>query len=178
MSRIGKLPIQIPAGVTITQSGNEVAVKGKNGELKQSFSDKIVITQEGEQLIVTRTSDVKEVRALHGLTRALLQNMVTGVSDGFTKTLEIVGVGYRAALNGNKINLNLGYSHPVEVVQPENITFEVPNPNTIIIKGADKQIVGQVAANIRKLRAPEPYKGKGIKYAGEYIRRKVGKTGM
>lgn len=178
MSRIGKLPIALPSGVTVTLSDGVVTVKGKNGELKDKFSDKITITQEGEELILTRDSEQKESRALHGLTRALLQNMVTGVSEGFQKTLEIVGVGYRVQLQGTKLVFGLGYSHPVEVEPPEGISFEVPGPNSVIIKGIDKQKVGQCAANIRSLRPPEPYKGKGIKYQGEYIRRKVGKTGM
>ncbi|MEG0251335.1 MAG: 50S ribosomal protein L6 [Christensenellaceae bacterium] len=178
MSRIGKLPIEVPSDVTITQSGDEVIVKGKSGELKAKFSRKITMKQEGTQLIVERLSDDKEARALHGLTRALVANMVTGVTTGFAKTLEIVGVGYRVALQGTKLVFGLGFSHPVEVEQPKGITFEVPNPNTIIIKGIDKQNVGQIAANIRSLRPPEPYKGKGIKYSGEFIRRKVGKTGM
>lgn len=178
MSRIGKLPIDLPSGVTVTQTDGVVTVKGKNGELKATFSNKITIKQEGEQLILTRVNDEKESRALHELTRALLANMVTGVTEGFQKTLEIVGVGYRVALQGNKLVFGLGFSHPVEVDAPAGITFEVPNANTIIIKGIDKQLVGHCAANIRALRPPEPYKGKGVKYAGEYIRRKVGKTGM
>ncbi|BDF57600.1 50S ribosomal protein L6 [Christensenellaceae bacterium] len=178
MSRIGKLPIDLPSGVTVSQADGEVTVKGKNGELKSKFDKKMTISQEGEQLIVTRPDDTKQSRALHGLTRALLANMVTGVSEGFSKTLEIVGVGYRVQLSGSKLVFGLGYSHPVEVEAPKGITFEVPNPNTVVIKGIDKQIVGQCAANIRTLRPPEPYKGKGIKYQGEYIRRKVGKTGM
>ncbi len=178
MSRIGKMPIDLPSGVTLTQADGEVTVKGKNGELKSKFDKKMTIKQEGEQLIVTRPDDTKQSKALHGLTRALLANMVTGVSEGFSKTLEIVGVGYRVQLQGTKLIFGLGYSHPVEVEAPAGITFEVPNPNTIIIKGNNKQHVGQCAANIRTLRPPEPYKGKGIKYQGEYIRRKVGKTGM
>ena len=179
MSRIGKLPITVPAGVTVTISPEGgVAVKGKNGELTATFSKEIAIQEENGVITLTRSSEQKETRALHGLTRALLQNMVTGVSEGFAKTLEIVGVGYRAQLQGKKLVLGLGFSHPVEVEQPEGITFEVPNPNTIVIKGIDKQAVGQVAANIRSIRPPEPYKGKGIKYQNEYIRRKVGKTGM
>ena len=177
MSRIGKLPIDLPSGVTVTQDGGIVTVKGKNGELQSKFSDKITITQEGEQLVLTRDSDQKESRALHGLTRALLANMVKGVSEGFQKNLEIVGVGYRVQLQGQKLVFGLGYSHPVEVEPPAGIAFEVPNPNSVIVKGIDKQAVGQCAANIRSLRPPEPYKGKGIKYEGEYIRRKVGKTG-
>ncbi|MGI6152293.1 MAG: 50S ribosomal protein L6 [Christensenellaceae bacterium] len=178
MSRIGKLPIAVPAGVDVKIDGSNVAVKGKNGELKESFDSRINIEQQGDTIIITRTSEQKEVRALHGLTRSLLQNMVTGVSEGFSKKLEIVGVGYRAQLQGKKLVLALGYSHPVEMEAPEGITFEVPDQNTILVKGYNKQVVGQVAANIRKYRKPEPYKGKGIKYEGEYIRRKVGKTGM
>ena len=179
MSRIGKLPITIPAGVTVEISPeNAVVVKGKNGELQAEFSREMTITQDGDQLTVTRPSDQKYLRALHGLTRALLANMVTGVSEGFNKTLEIVGVGYRVQLQGKKLVLGLGFSHPVEVEQPEGITFEVPNPNTIVIKGIDKQKVGQIAADIRAIRPPEPYKGKGIRYQGEQVRRKVGKTGM
>ncbi|MBD5559398.1 MAG: 50S ribosomal protein L6 [Clostridia bacterium] len=179
MSRIGKLPITIPAGVTVEISPeNAVVVKGKNGELQAEFSREMTITQDGDQLTVTRPSDQKYLRALHGLTRALLANMVTGVSEGFNKTLEIVGVGYRVQLQGKKLVLGLGFSHPVEVEQPQGITFEVPNPNTIVIKGIDKQKVGQIAADIRAIRPPEPYKGKGIRYQGEQVRRKVGKTGM
>ncbi len=179
MSRIGKQPITVPSGVTVTVSDDgNVAVKGKNGELSQKFNTKIAIEQKDGVLTLTRSSEDKEIRALHGLSRALLNNMVVGVSDGFTKTLEIVGVGYRAQLQGKKLQLNVGYSHPVEFEQPDGITFEVPNPNTIIIKGFNKQVVGQIAANIRAMRPPEPYKGKGIKYQNEYVRRKVGKTGM
>lgn len=179
MSRIGKLPIELPAGVTVDASPDgAVKVKGKNGELSAKFDTSIVISQDGNVITLTRASDEKRVRALHGLVRSLLANMVTGVSEGFSKTLEIVGVGYRAQLQGSKLALSLGYSHPIEMDAPAGITFEVPNPNTIIVKGIDKQAVGQVAANIRKFRKPEPYKGKGVKYQGEYIRRKVGKTGM
>ena len=179
MSRIGKLPITVPSGVTVNITpNNDVAVKGKNGELKASFNKNITISQQDGVISLTRSSEQKEIRALHGLTRALINNMVVGVSEGFSKTLEIVGVGYRAQLQGKKLSLGLGFSHPVEIDQPEGITFEVPNANTIIIKGIDKQQVGQVAANIRVLRPPEPYKGKGIRYQGEYVRRKVGKTGM
>lgn len=178
MSRIGKLPIDLPSGVTVTQADGSVTVKGKNGELKSNFSDKITIKQEGEMLILTRENEQKQTKALHGLTRALLANMVTGVTDGFSKTLEIVGVGYRVQLQGQKLVFSLGFSHPVEVEPPAGISFESPSANMIIIKGIDKQKVGQCAANIRSLRPPEPYKGKGIKYSGEYIRRKVGKTGM
>ncbi|MEF9988084.1 MAG: 50S ribosomal protein L6 [Christensenella sp.] len=178
MSRIGKLPIDLPSDVTVTQADGVVKVKGKGGELSAKFSDKIAFTQEEQQLIVTRADDEKQTRALHGLTRALLANMVTGVAEGFKKELEIVGVGYRVALTGSKLVFSLGFSHPVEVEPPAGISFEVQGTNLITIKGIDKQAVGQCAANIRSLRPPEPYKGKGIKYVGEYIQRKVGKTGM
>ncbi len=179
MSRVGKLPIVLPAGVTLEiAQDNTVKVKGAKGELTQKFDGKMEIKNEEGTVTVARPDDQKQSRATHGLTRALLANMVKGVSEGFEKTLEIVGVGYRVALNGKKLTLNLGYSHPVEFEQPAGITFEVPNPNSIIIKGTDRQQVGQVAANIREKRAPEPYKGKGIKYKGEYIRRKEGKSGM
>lgn len=179
MSRIGKLPITLPAGVTVgIDPDGAVAVKGKLGELKSQFNKEITIKNEEGTITVERPSDAKQHRALHGLTRALLANMVTGVSTGFTKQLDIVGVGYRATLAGTKLTLGLGYSHPVEIEAPEGIAFEVPNPTTIIIKGIDKQHVGQVAANIRSKRPPEPYKGKGIRYHEEIVRRKVGKTGM
>ena len=179
MSRIGKLPITLPAGVTVgfTPDG-AVEVKGKLGELKAIFNKEITINQEDDTIHVGRPSDEKQMRALHGLTRALLANMVTGVSTGFAKQLDIVGVGYRAQLAGTKLVLGLGYSHPVEVEQPDGITFEVVNPTTIVVKGIDKHLVGQVAANIRSKRPPEPYKGKGIRYHDEIVRRKVGKTGM
>jgi large subunit ribosomal protein L6 len=179
MSRIGKLPIKLPDGVTVgVEADGTVAVKGKLGELKSKFNKEIVIKNEEGTITVERPSDEKVHRALHGLTRALLSNMVTGVSAGFSKQLDIVGVGYRAQLAGKKLVLGLGYSHPVEVEAPEGITFEVPAPTIIIIRGIDKQHVGQVAANIRAKRPPEPYKGKGIRYHDEYVRRKVGKTGM
>jgi large subunit ribosomal protein L6 len=179
MSRIGKQPIKLPDGVTVgVEADGTVAVKGKLGELKSKFHKDIVIKNEEGTLTVERPSDDKEHRALHGLTRALLANMVTGVSEGFSKQLDIVGVGYRAQLSGSKLVLGLGYSHPVEVEAPSGITFEVPSPTAIVIRGIDKQHVGQVAANIRSKRPPEPYKGKGIRYHDEYVRRKVGKTGM
>lgn len=179
MSRIGKLPVALPAGVTAELSdGNVLKVKGPKGELTQQFSGDMEITIDAGEIVVKRPSDDKKHRALHGLTRALINNMVHGVHNEFAKELEIVGVGYRAALSGKKLTLNLGYSHPVEVEQPEGITFEVPSNTSIIIKGIDKQKVGQVAANIRELRPPEPYKGKGIRYKGEYVRRKEGKSGM
>jgi len=179
MSRIGRLPITIPAGVSVSVADNgEVTVKGKLGELKGSFHKEISIKEEDGTLVLTRSSEAKEVRALHGLTRALINNMVVGVFEGFAKTLEIVGVGYRVQLAGKNLSFNMGFSHPVEVAPPEGITFESPNNTTIVVKGIDKQLVGQVAANIRGIRPPEPYKGKGIRYQGEHVRRKVGKTGM
>ena len=179
MSRIGKLPIAIPAGVTVTDGdNNNVTVKGPKGELSRKFDKDMKIEVENNEVVITRPSDDKEHRAHHGLTRALLANMVHGVNAEFTKELEIVGVGYRAQLQGKKLILNVGYSNPVEVETPAGITFEVPTPNKIVVKGIDRQLVGQVAANIRKVRAPEPYKGKGIKYAYEHIRRKEGKSGM
>lgn len=179
MSRIGRLPIEIPAGVTINVAdGNVVTVKGPKGELVSKFNKEMKIEVEDGVLTITRPSDDKEHRALHGLTRALLNNMVTGVTNGFKKELEIVGVGYRAQLNGKDIVLNMGYSHPVNVAQPDGITFEVPAPTQIVVNGIDKQLVGQVAANIRSVRPPEPYKGKGIRYKGEVVKRKEGKSGM
>lgn len=179
MSRIGRLPIAIPDGVTVNvDDNNYVTVKGKLGELKGSFHKEIKIEEDNGVIKLTRSSEEKEIRALHGLTRALLNNMIIGVSEGFSKTLEIVGVGYRAQLAGKNLQFNLGFSHPVEIAPPDGITFESPNNTTIIVKGIDKQLVGQIAANIRELRPPEPYKGKGIRYQGEHVRRKVGKTGM
>lgn len=179
MSRIGRLPISLPAGVAVdVSSDGTVTVKGKLGELKSKFNKDLGVAVEDGHVVVTRPNDNKQTRALHGLTRALIANMVHGVSEGFSKTLEIVGVGYRAQLKGKTLDLSLGFSHPVLIEQPEGVTFEVPNPNTIVIKGIDKQQIGQVAANIRAIRSPEPYKGKGIRYQGENVRRKVGKTGM
>lgn len=178
MSRIGKLPISIGSGVTITVGeDNTVTVKGPKGELTEKISPDMELSQEDGVLTVKRPGDDKRLRALHGLSRSLINNMVVGVTVGYKKTLEIVGVGYRAALSGNKLTVNVGYSHPVEVEQPEGITFEVPAPNRIVVSGISKQQVGQVAADIRALRKPEPYKGKGIRYEGEYVRRKVGKAG-
>ena len=178
MSRIGKLPVVIPAGVTVTVSeDNVVTVKGPKGELVKAMSENMTITVENNEVLVTRPNDIKENRALHGLTRALIQNMVVGVSEGFQKTLELVGVGYRAQLQGKKLVMNLGYSHPVEVEPLDGITFETPAATTVVIKGIDKQVVGAQAADIRRWRKPEPYKGKGIKFEGEHIRRKEGKTG-
>ena len=178
MSRIGRMPITIPNGVTVTVgTNNEVTVKGPKGTLCDTLHKDMIIKVEGDQIIVERPSEVKEHRALHGLTRSLLNNMVVGVTDGFQKTLEINGVGYRCAKNGKTLTLTLGYSHPVEFQDTDDYTLEVPNPNTIIVKGINKQIVGQIAAVIREKRLPEPYKGKGIKYSDEVIRRKEGKTG-
>ena len=178
MSRIGRAPIAVPAGVNVTiADGNVVTVKGPLGELTQTFNPNLTITLDGATLTVTRPDDEKENRALHGLTRTLLANMVEGVTKGFAKKLEIVGVGYRAEKQGTRLNLGLGYSHPVVFEEANGIKFEVPDTTTIIVKGIDKQAVGQMAAVIRAKRPPEPYLGKGIKYAGEYIRRKAGKTG-
>ena len=178
MSRMGRAPIAVPAGVVVTiADGNVVTVKGPLGELTQTFHKELIITLDGATLTVARPNDEKENRALHGLTRTLLANMVEGVTKGFSKKLEIVGVGYRAEKQGTKLNLGLGYSHPVVFEEANGIKFEVPDSTTIIVKGIDKQAVGQMAAVIRAKRPPEPYLGKGIKYAGEYIRRKAGKTG-
>lgn len=178
MSRIGKQPIAVPAGVDVkVGSDNEITVKGPNGTLSRTLHKDMIIKQEGAEIIVERPSDDKKHRSLHGLTRTLINNMVIGVTKGFVKELEINGVGYRAALQGKKLNLTLGYSHPVEFVAEEGITLEVPAPNKILVKGANKELVGATAAKIREFRMPEPYKGKGIKYADEVIRRKEGKTG-
>lgn len=178
MSRIGRLPIAIPAGVTVTVSADKVVtVKGPKGELIKAMHEDIIIAVENNEIVVTRPSEKKEHRALHGLTRALINNMVIGTTEGYQKTLELVGVGYRAQLQGTKLVLNLGFSHPVEVEPLDGVTFETPAATKVIIKGIDKQKVGAQAADIRRWRKPEPYKGKGIKYEGEYIRRKEGKTG-
>ncbi len=175
MSRVGKKPITIPKGVEVAVDGNVVRVKGPKGELSERIHRDITVAQDGEELNVTRPTDRGEHRALHGLTRSLVANMVEGVTNGYTKTLEIQGVGYRAQLAGRNLTLALGYSHPVTINAPEGIEFEVPQPTRIIVKGISKQLVGEVAANIRKQRPPEPYKGKGIRYEGEYVARKVGK---
>ena len=179
MSRIGRAPINVPAGVEVAvdTANCVVTVKGPKGTLTQNYHSRMNVTVEGNVVTVTRPSDEKEDRALHGLTRTLINNMVVGVTAGYSKKLEINGVGYRVALQGKALNLTLGYSHPVIMDAPEGITYETPDANTIIIKGIDKQLVGQTAAVIRSKRAPEPYKGKGIKYEGEKIRRKSGKTG-
>ena len=177
MSRIGKLPVSVPAGVEVSINGNEVTVKGPKGELTRSFYSALTIEQaEDNSIVVTRPDDERESRAQHGLTRTLINHMVIGVSEGYSKTLELVGVGYRAAVKGDKLEMNLGYSHPVIMDKPEGITFECPDQAKIVVSGIDKQQVGQVAADIRKWRKPEPYKGKGIRYQGEHIRRKEGKT--
>ena len=177
MSRIGKLPVSIPAGVTITvDEANVVTVKGPKGTLTQQLSKEMIIEQDAGVLTVKRPSDAKNHRALHGLTRTLIHNMVVGVSEGFEKKLEMTGVGYRAALKGSDLELQLGYSHPILYPAPENITFEVPDNTHINVKGISKEQVGQVAAEIRAKRPPEPYKGKGIHYIGEHIRRKLGKA--
>ena len=179
MSRIGRAPINVPAGVEVSvdTANSVITVKGPKGTLTQNFHSRMNVIVEGNVVTVTRPSDEKEDRALHGLTRTLISNMVVGVTQGYSKKLEVNGVGYRVALQGKALNLTLGYSHPVIMDAPEGITFEVPDANTIIIKGIDKQLVGQVSAVVRSKRAPEPYKGKGIKYEGEKIRRKSGKTG-
>lgn len=178
MSRIGRMPITVPAGVDVkVADGNVVTVKGPKGTLTKQLSAAMIIELDGAVINVKRPSDEKEHKALHGLTRTLLNNMVVGVSEGYSKTLEIVGVGYRAAKTGNVLSLGLGYSHGIEIPEQGTIKFEVPNPNTIIVSGIDKQEVGQMAAVIRGKRPPEPYHGKGVKYSDEKIRRKAGKTG-
>ncbi len=178
MSRIGKLPITVPAGVTVTIGDDHlVTVKGPKGTLSQQVNPAITLKQEGNILTLERPTDSKPHKAMHGLYRALIHNMVVGVTDGFTKTLEMVGTGYRANAEGNKLTINIGFSHPVILDAPEGITFETPNQTTILIKGSNKQQVGNLAADIRAIRKPEPYLGKGIKYKDEHIRRKEGKTG-
>jgi large subunit ribosomal protein L6 len=175
MSRIGRLPIGVPAGVEVTTAPGRVAVKGPLGTLEQVISPDIGVAQDGERLLVTRPTDRADHRALHGLTRSLVANMVEGVTKGYEKRLEIQGVGYRATSKGSDIELALGFSHTITVKAPDGVSLEVPQPTLILVKGIDKQKVGQVAANIRSLKPPEPYKGKGIRYAGEYVARKVGK---
>jgi len=179
MSRIGRLPITVPAGVTVTvDADNLVTVKGPKGTLSQQVNSAITVKQEGNILTLERPTDSKPHKAMHGLYRALVNNMVVGVTDGFSKTLELVGTGYRAAAEGGKkLTINIGFSHPVILDAPENVTFETPNANTIVVKGISKQVVGNLAADIRAIRKPEPYLGKGIKYSDEHIRRKEGKTG-
>ena len=177
MSRIGKAPIEVPDKVEVDISAQTVKVKGPKGELTVPVGRGVEVKQENSSIVVERASDAPQHRAMHGLTRSLLQNAVTGVTDGFTKTLQIQGVGYRGSLQGRDLNLQVGYSHPVTISPREGIDFEMPNPTTIVVRGIDKQRVGQMAAEIRRVRPPEPYKGKGIRYSDEQIRRKVGKTG-
>tara|TARA_B110000014_G_scaffold190129_1_gene138911 strand:+ start:625 stop:1164 length:540 start_codon:yes stop_codon:yes gene_type:complete len=177
MSRIGKAPITVPSGVEVQIQGRQVAVKGPKGELDIEVPVDITVRQDGEEILVERSDDERRNRALHGLTRSLVNNMVVGVSEGFSKELQIVGVGYRAAAKGsNALELQLGFSHPVNVEAPTGITFDVPEPTRIIVSGIDKQVVGQVAADIRSYRKPEPYKGKGVRYLGEHVARKAGKA--
>jgi len=177
MSRIGRAPIAIPAGVEVTLNGNVITVKGPKGTLTRTLNPELTVTVDAGVITVTRPNDEKYNRSIHGLNRTLIANMVTGVTEGYQKTLEINGVGYRAAKEGNKLVMNLGFSHQVFVPEIDGITIDVPNANTVIIKGIDKQLVGQFAADVRSKRPPEPYKGKGIKYSDEVIRRKEGKTG-
>ncbi len=176
MSRIGKQPVPVPSGVDVKIDGQTVSVKGPKGELSQSFSELLTISLEDGAVVVKRNDESRESNAMSGLTRTLISNMVTGVSEGYSKNLEIVGVGYRATLKGSDLELALGFSHPVVISPEPGITFEVPAPNKITVRGIDKQRVGQVAADIRKWRKPEPYKGKGVRYEGEYVRRKLGKA--
>lgn len=178
MSRIGKMPIALPDGVKVTISGNHVVVSGKNGKLEQSFRPEMSISEDDGVITITRPNDSNQSKAYHGLTRALINNMVVGVNEGFERRLEVEGVGYRAEMQGQDLVLNVGYSHPVVMEPPENTSFEVESRGKlIIVKGIDKQVVGEICAQIRKVRPPEPYKGKGIRYQGEYIRRKAGKAG-
>jgi large subunit ribosomal protein L6 len=176
MSRVGRTPVPVPSGVEISVQGRELTVKGPKGTLERRIPGDISVRQEGDEVIVERPDDERENRALHGLVRSLVNNMVQGVSQEFTKELEIIGVGYRANLQGASLDLALGFSHPVKVDAPQGIAFEVPAPNRIVVRGIDKEQVGQVAADIRAIRKPEPYKGKGVRYAGEYVARKAGKT--
>ncbi len=178
MSRIGKSPIPVPSGVDVSVADRHLTVKGPKGSLERDLPGTITVRQEGDELLVERPDDERQTRAMHGLVRSLVNNMVVGVTDGFTKELEIIGVGYRATAKGaDALDLALGFSHPVIVNAPSGVTFEVPAPNRISVKGSDKELVGQVAADIRKLRKPEPYKGKGVRYLGEHVVRKAGKSG-
>ncbi|MGO3652624.1 50S ribosomal protein L6 [Vagococcus sp.] len=177
MSRIGNKPVVIPNGVTVAQNGLTVTVKGPKGELTREFSPNITLNIEEGVVTLSRPNDSKENKTLHGTMRANLNNMVVGVNEGFEKALELIGVGYRAQLQGKKLVLNVGYSHPVEFEAPEGVTIEVPSNTSVIVKGSNKEVVGELAANVRGVRPPEPYKGKGIRYVGEYVRRKEGKTG-
>jgi large subunit ribosomal protein L6 len=178
MSRVGSNPITVPSGVDVKIDGKDVTVKGSKGTLERTFNDEVSFDLEDGVVTVSRVDDEPESRALHGLSRALLNNMIVGVSEGYTKQLEAVGVGYRANLQGRRLELQVGFSHPVHIEAPDGITFEVPEPTKIIVSGIDKALVGQVAANVRRVRPPEPYKGKGIRYAGEQVRRKAGKAGV
>ena len=177
MSRIGRLPIAVPSGVDVTIDGRQLTVKGPKGTLSREMHPDMTVSRDEGNLVVTRPTEQKTHKQLHGLTRTLVNNMVVGVTDGYRKGLEITGVGYRAALNGKKLTLNLGYSHPIEIDPPEGISFEVENPTRLAVLGIDKELVGQIAAQVRSTRKPEPYKGKGVRYAGEKIRRKAGKAG-
>jgi large subunit ribosomal protein L6 len=177
MSRIGRLPVPVPSGVDVTIEGRELTVKGPKGTLSRTLHPDMSVAKEDATIVVTRPTEQKTHKQLHGLTRTLVNNMVIGVTDGYRKGLEITGVGYRAALNGKKLTLNLGYSHPIEIDPPEGITFELENPTHLAVVGIDKELVGQIAAQVRSTRKPEPYKGKGVRYAGEYVRRKAGKAG-
>jgi large subunit ribosomal protein L6 len=177
MSRIGLKPINVPSGVDVKIDGADVQVKGPKGTLARSVPDVVTIERDGDQIRVSRPDDAPRNRAMHGLTRTLIDNMIVGVTDGYSKELDIVGVGYRASMKGSDLEVLVGYSHPVIVKAPDGISFEVPQPTRIVVRGIEKELVGQVAADIRKIRKPEPYKGKGIRYAGEHVRRKAGKTG-
>jgi large subunit ribosomal protein L6 len=177
MSRIGRLPVAIPSTVDVTIEGRQLTVKGPKGTLSRTLHPDMAVAKEDGTIVVSRPTEQKMHKQLHGLTRTLVNNMVVGVTDGYRKGLEITGVGYRAALNGKKLTLNLGYSHPVEIDPPEGISFELENPTRLAVVGIDKELVGQVAAQVRATRKPEPYKGKGVRYAGEYVRRKAGKAG-
>ena len=177
MSRIGRLPITVPSGVDVTIDGRTVTVTGPKGSLSRALHPDMTVSREEGTIVVTRPTEQKTHKQLHGLTRTLVNNMVIGVTDGYRKGLEITGVGYRAALSGRKLTLNLGYSHPVEIDPPDGISFELENPTRLTVVGIDKELVGQIAAQVRATRKPEPYKGKGVRYAGEYIRRKAGKAG-
>ncbi|NDU74236.1 50S ribosomal protein L6 [Actinomadura sp. DSM 109109] len=177
MSRIGRLPISVPSGVEVKLEGREVTVKGPKGTLSHTVPEPIEVSQEDGKLVVSRPNDINKVRGLHGLTRTLINNMVVGVTDGYKKTLVIQGVGYRVVAKGKNVEFSLGYSHPIPFEAPEGITFTVERPTQLVVEGIDKQLVGEIAARIRKLRKPDPYKGKGVRYEGEQIRRKVGKAG-
>jgi large subunit ribosomal protein L6 len=177
MSRIGRLPVAVPSNVEVTIDGHNLTVKGPKGTLNRTLHPDMSVAQEDGSIVVSRPTEQKTHKQLHGLTRTLVNNMVVGVTDGYRKGLEITGVGYRAALNGRKLTLNLGYSHPIEIDPPEGISFEVENPTHLAVVGIDKELVGQIAAKVRATRKPEPYKGKGVRYAGEYVRRKAGKAG-